>query len=369
MTQRRCRLNAIGPASWWVTRLGAVALAATFVTPAAIADEPPIQLKIVGGLANVGQYNKFEAPFWLNEVPRITGDRVHAEIQPFDRSGLAGQEMLQLMRLGIVPFGTALLALVSGDEPELNAVDLPTLNPNIASLRRTVEIYRPHLHETLQNQYNIELLGIYAYPAQVLFCTKKFSSLKGLAGRRVRTSSVGQSEMMTSLGAVPVQIPFSGIVNAVEHNVVDCVITGTMSGSEIGLPAVTSFISPMAISWGLSFFGANSALWNQLPADIRMKIKDGIGNLEQAIWADADRETANGIASATGSADCVGPKSFHMALVPITADDELERKSLLTRSILPKWIQRCGMECVAAWNSTLGNALKIPVSPDLTGGR
>ena len=64
--------------------------------------EPVIQLKVVGGLAGVSQYKKFEEPFWTHEVTRLTGGRVQAEIHPFDRSGLPGQEMLQLMRLGVM---------------------------------------------------------------------------------------------------------------------------------------------------------------------------------------------------------------------------------------------------------------------------
>lgn len=332
------------------------------ITSVGSAADAPIQLKVVGGLAGVGQYTNFEEPFWMNDVPRLTDGRVQVEIYPFDRSGLPGQEMLQLMRLGVVPFGTALLAQVSGDEPELNAVDLPMLNPNVASLRRTVELYRDHLHEILLQKYGIELLGIYAYPAQVLYCEKRFASLKDLAGRKIRTSSVGQSEMMSALKAIPVVTPFSGIVSAIKAGVVDCAITGTMSGNEIDLPAVTSYISPLAISWGLSFFGANKQAWDQLPSDIRSTLQDSIHKLELMIWEGANRETAAGLACNIGSSACAGGKTFNMHLVLLTAEDDMLRKQLLTQSILPSWVQRCGNDCVAVWNGTLGPALRIQIS-------
>jgi TRAP-type C4-dicarboxylate transport system substrate-binding protein len=343
---------------------GAVMSAIALTGPAASAADGPIQLKVVGGLAGVSQYTKLEEPFWTREVPEITQGRVQAEIHPFDRSGLPGQEMLQLMRLGVVPFGTALLALVSGDEPELNAVDLPTLNPDMATLKSTVELYRDQLHDTLQQKYGIELLGIYAYPAQVLYCAQSFRTLTDLAGRKVRTSSVGQSEMMTALGAIPIVTPFSEIVNAVKTDVVDCAITGTMSGGEIGLPNVTAYISPLSISWGLSFFGANKLAWDQLPPDIRVALQTGIRKLEQSIWDAADRETAGGIACDIGSSGCSGGKTYHMKLVPITPEDEALRKQLLIKTILPKWIQRCGNECVTAWNLTLGTALGIQATTE-----
>ncbi len=180
----------------------------------------------------------------------------------------------------------------------------------------------------------------------------------------MRTSSVGQSEMMSALGAIPIVTPFSDIVNAIKTDVVDCAITGTMSGGEIGLPNVTSYISPMSISWGLSFFGANKLAWDQLPPDIRVALRSGIHKLELSIWDAADRETASGLACDIGSSACAGGRAFHMNLVPITTEDEALRKQLLTKSILPKWIQRCGNECVTAWNGTLGSALGIQATAE-----
>ena len=113
---------------------------------------------------------------------------------PFDRSGIRGQEMLQLMRLGVVPFGTVLLALASADEPELNAIDLPMLNPDIATLRQTVSLWRPRIETLLRERYGIRLLAVYTYPAQVIFCQRAFTGLgdlaraprPGLLGRPVR---------------------------------------------------------------------------------------------------------------------------------------------------------------------------------------
>ena len=356
----RCECRALAALRWvGRSRFALGMLIAALAASSSGAAEGPIRLEVVGGLAAVSQYTKFEAPFWLHDVPELTHGRVVAEIHPFDRSGLPGEEMLQLMRLGVVPFGTALLALVSGDEPELNAVDLPLLNPDMASLRNTVGLYRAHLHQILREKYGIELLGIYAYPAQVLYCTQSFTTLKDLAGRRIRTSAVSQSEMMSVLGAIPIVTPFSEVVNAIKNNVADCAITGTMSGNQIGLPDVTSYVYPMAISWGLSFFGANGAAWDQLPPDVRDELRGGIHKLEISIWDAADRETASGLACDIGSSDCVGGKVFHMKLVPIKAEDEAQRELLLSKSILPRWIQRCGNACVTAWNGTLGRALGI----------
>src|SRR3954465_16085365 len=93
----------------WSVRTGVMAMTIAWSASIVRAD-PPIRLKIVGGLAGVSQYERLEKPFWDHRIEELSNGRIKAEIHRCDRSGLPGQEMLQLMRLGVVPFGTALLA-------------------------------------------------------------------------------------------------------------------------------------------------------------------------------------------------------------------------------------------------------------------
>ena len=72
-----------------------------------------------------------------------------------DRAGIRGQEMLQLMRLGVVPFGTLILSIAGADEPELTASDLAGLNPDMAHLRRNVQAFRPVFTRILRERWSI----------------------------------------------------------------------------------------------------------------------------------------------------------------------------------------------------------------------
>ncbi|MFC3124555.1 TRAP transporter substrate-binding protein [Pseudoroseomonas globiformis] len=332
----------------------------------AAGDAPPtgrIDLKVVGGLGGVSQYERYEQPFWRSRVTELTGGVVHAEIAPFDRAGFRAEEMLPLMRLGVVPFGTALLAVVSGEEPEFNAVDLPALNPDIGTLRETVQSYRPHLRKLLLERYNVELLSVYTYPAQVLWCSGAFSGLGDLAGRRIRTSSVGQAEMVEALGATAVVIPFANIVPAMRDGVVECAVTGTMSGNTIGLPAVTTHVHAMAITWGVSVFGANVTAWQALPETVRAQLRAGLAELETSIWNGAERETGDGLDCSAGRPGCVDGKPGRLTVVPLTKADIDRRRQLLLTTVLPRWVERCGAECSAAWNAYLGPQLGIETQP------
>lgn len=332
--------------------------------PPAPAAGAPIQLRIVGGLADISQYVAFEAPFWTRRVPEITGGRVRADIAPFDRSGIRGQEMLQLMRLGVVPFGTVLLAVAAADEPELNGVDLPVLNPDMAALRRTTALWRPRLAEMLRERYGVELLAIYAYPSQVLFCRRPFSGLSDLMGRRVRTSSVAQSELIGALGGVPVVTTFAEIVPAIRNGVVECAITGTLSGNAIGLHEVTTHVSRLAITWGVSFFGANRDAWQALPAEVRESLRAGLRTLEEEIWQAADRQTEDGLMCNAGRPTCREGRPGRMTIVEERWQDESRRLVLLQETVLPGWLQRCGPECAESWNRHIAPTLGIWAKPD-----
>jgi TRAP-type C4-dicarboxylate transport system substrate-binding protein len=318
-----------------------------------------LQIDVVGGLAGVNQYERLEQPFWSTRVPEITGGRVQARIVPFDRSGVRGQEMLQLLRLGVVSFGNVLLGLAAADEPELNVVDLPLLSPDIAALARTVALWRPRLEGMLQERFGIKLLAVYTYPAQVVFCRERFTGLSDLTGRRVRTSSVGQSELVTALGGTPVVIPFSEIVTAIRNGIVACAITGARSGNAIGLHEVATHVSRLGISWGVSVFAANQEAWNALPAEIQDQLERGIAELERQVWDDADRETRDGLDCNAGRATCAGGRPGRMTIVEERRQDDAWRVRLLTDSVVPNWVQRCGEDCVATWNRYMAPALGI----------
>jgi len=334
-------------------------LAALFAAQTVVAGElQEARLRIVGGLAGVGQYTRFEEPFWTHHVPEQSGGRIVAEIAPFDKSGIRGDEMLRLLSLGVVQFGTVLPSL-SIQDPELSAFDLPLLSPDFKSLRRVVDVYRPVVKRFLRDNYDTELLGVYAYPAQVIYCRQEFRGLADLAGRRIRTSGVAQSELVEALKAIPVVTPFAEMVNAIRHDVVDCAITGTMSGNAIGLHLVTNYIHEMAVSWGVSLFTANLRTWERLPAQTRDFLSREIGGLEAQIWAGAEKETGDGIDCNTGAATCPIERRGAMVRVPLLPEDAELGKSLVRSAILPRWVARCGTFCADAWDETIGPMVSI----------
>ena len=329
----------------------------------AVQAQEPLKLRIVGGLAGVNQFVLHEEPFWTRELARRSGGRYGADIVPFDRAGVPGQDMLTLMQLGVVPFGTALLGQVVAQHPELGAPDLAGLSPDVATLRRVVTAFRPQLAQALRERHGLELLAVYIYPAQVFFCADRVTSLKELSGRRIRVSSPTQADFVAALDATPVSTSFGEIVASMRSGQTSCAVTGAMSGRVIGLHELARTVYAMPVSWGIALFAANRDAWQALPEDLRGLLRDELPRLEGAIWDESERETGREPACGPGP-DCrPGASRAPLVVWPSQADQE-RRRAVFEREILPRWVQRCGASCARLWNRTIAQTLgvKAPVS-------
>lgn len=341
----------------------ALALAWGLQSVGLAAEPPQYQFRVVGGLAGVSQYTQWEEPFWSRELPRMSGGRFKADIVPFDRAGVPRDDMLRLLQLGVVPFGTVLMGSMTANYPQYTAPDLAGLNPDSASLKLSVAAFRPFLEKSLREQHGVQLLALYVYPAQVVFCKRPFAALADLSGRRVRVSSAAQADFVGALGATPVHTAFAQIVSSVQAGSIDCAITGTLSGNGLGLQAVTSHMHAMPLNWGVALFAANLSAWEALPADLRTLLRKELPPLEAAIWEESERDTAQGIACNTGQSACTKGVKGNMVLVPISAQDERKRQDIFVSTVLPRWLQRCGPRCAEIWNQTIGPARGLP-APD-----
>ena len=333
------------------------------VAPASSTAQKPYKLRIVGGLAGLNQYTRQEEPFWNKELSRLSGGRFDAEIVPFDRAGVPGSEMLRLLQLGVVPFGTTLMSSFTAQYPEYTAPDLAGLNPDIATLKTTLAAFRPYLEKALRDQHGVEALAIYVYPAQVVYCKKPLRTLAELTGRRVRVSSSTQADFVGALGGVPVLTGFAQILSSLTAGNTECAITGTMSGNTLGLPSITSHVHALPITWGLAIFGANQTAWAALPPDLRALLRRELPRLEATIWEESERETADGMACNRGAANCVAGTKGRMVLVPVSPQDERSRQEILASTVLPRWVQRCGARCADIWNQTIGPVRGLVAAP------
>lgn len=364
MVHRPAARSARTAARPWRTCLFLALCAVAAGAPAQSQSPTPeaLKLRVVGGLAGISQYVRHEEPFWTSELSRLSDGRFSADIVPFDRAGVPGYDMLTLLRLGVVPFGTALLSLVAGQYPELSAPDLAGLNPDVPTLRKVVNAFRPALDGLLAERHGAKLLAVYMYPAQVVFCREALKGAEDLAARKVRVSSATQSDFVRALGAVPVVIPFSEVGAAMRSGQADCAITGAVSGNALGLPKVAKTLYTLPISWGLAVFAANQEAWRALPAELQSLLLDQLPRLESAIWDEAERDSMPRRSCSAAQPCVAGTLDALTQVRPLAADQTLRRR-LFEQEVLPRWIDRCGPKCPPLWDATIAPVVGVKAPP------
>lgn len=335
---------------WLARRLLPVCTLLVACACASAAADGAWHLRVVGG---TGRYAQHEARFWTEELPRLSQGRFRASLMPFDRAGVPGQKMLDLISVGVVPLGTVTLAHVAGEWPELAIPDMAGLSGDLASLRRMVQAFRPATERLLRERFNARLLAVYVYPAQVFFCRQPMQALAEIKGRRVRVSGYSQADFVRALGAEPVFTEFNAMMGMMESDGIDCAITGAMAGNAVGLHRVTGTLFTQPLNWGLTLFAVNEDAWAAFPPELQALLLEHMPRLEARNWAESDSDALAGVACNIGASTCEPARRGRMqAQAPGVADERL-RRDILANAVLPGWMRRCGSACAELWNQTL----------------
>jgi TRAP-type C4-dicarboxylate transport system substrate-binding protein len=335
------------------------ALAALVGTAVHAQPLPKTQLKIVGGLSNLAPYTDFEKPFWTNTVPALSGGQITADIKGFNEMGLKGPEMLRLMSQGVVEFGTATLSYFASDDPINEAVDLAGLTTDAKTQRQVVAAFEPVYEKLYGGANGVKLLGLSPYPAQVLFCNADMKGLADLKGKKVRTSSRTQAELIEALGGTSVTMAFGEVVPAMQNKVVDCAITGSMSGYSAKWYEVSTHLVALPINWNPQIHAVNQKAWNRLDPKVQAFLKTNIDKMLDAMWDGAAAQTQLGFDCNSGAAACPQPVKGKMVLVQPSEADRALLKKTMQDTVLPKWAARCSAQCVSDFNATIGKSLGL----------
>ena len=105
-------------------------------------------------------------------------------------------------RLGVIDFGSTVLGYVAGDDAHNEAIDLAGRAPDVATARKISDAYKPVYDKLYRDKFGIQVLGVWPYPAQVIFCNGEIKGLADLKGKKVRTANrtlaefVGQEHIL-----------------------------------------------------------------------------------------------------------------------------------------------------------------------------
>ncbi len=316
--------------------------------------------KVIGNWTNAPHFKNTEKPFWEQTLPGATGGALSAQITPLDELGLKGFDVGRMLKLGLFDFVHAGFTYVAGDNAMFEGVDLAGSIQNWDDARQSVDAYRPILDKQINDTFDAKLLAIYSEPTQVFYCRVPISGIDDIAGKKVRVYNRALSDLVEGMGGIPTSIDFAEVVPALQRGVVDCAVTGTLSGYTAKWYEVATHLYTLHAAQGSSLFLAvSNATWDKLSPDAQQVVLAEAGKLEDQAWAFGQKADQEGIDCNTGNGPCSFGDAQKMTLVQ-PSDGDLERlKKIVEENVLAGWSERCGADCVSAWNGSAGKALGL----------
>jgi len=327
-------------------------------TGQAMAADKPATIKAVGTWGNLTNYVKHEGPFWNDRIAEATGGQILGDIKPQTELGLKGFEIMRLVKNGVFDFAFGLPGYVAAENPIFEGADLSTLTQDIDTERKVAEAYFPVLEKSFAEIYNAKLMMLYPFPSQTLWCNAEVNGMADLKGKKIRVYATTLGDFVEGVGGTSVTVSFAEVIPALEKGVVDCAITGTMSAYKANWHQVATHAYTLRVGWGLAFGAMNLDKWNTMTPAQQDMLTAEMAKLNDEMWAETATEDEIAISCITGGACDIGEPGSMKLVEPSEADLEM-RDSVATDVVLARWAERCGPECAATWNETVGPILGL----------
>lgn len=329
-----------------------------FIVSCSTALAKPDTLRVVGSWNSLTLYKNFEKPFWTETVPQEMG--MKTSMTSLGQVKLKGPAVVRQMGMGVFDVVHTVADYIVSDSPDLAALDLPGVTTDIETAKKTVEAYRPTLEKNLARDFDVKLLSVVPYPAQVLFSRVPIKGLDDLKGKKIRASGWTTSEFVTALGATGVTLSFSEVPQSLQRGVVDCAITGSLSGYSAGWGEVSKYIYPLPVGgWDYVIGVMSMTTWNKLSKEQQQKLQTLITEkLEKPGWAVTAKETQEGVDCLTGKT-CPHGEPQNLIEVPVTEASVSKVQEVLVNAVLPALAEKVTPETMTTWNDTIGKVVGI----------
>lgn len=341
----------------------ALALALT-AGAAAAADLPTLHVKAIGLNGNTVVSSRDEVPFWTKTIPEASGGKITADIVPVDRSGIKDFQMMRMGKLGVTDFGAGDISKMAGDDAVFEGCDLAGLTLSPEQARAACEAWKPAMSRAMEKQFSIKLLAVGANPPQVFWCREPMSGLADLKGKKIRVFNKTMNDFITAIGGTTVSMAFAEVVPALQRGVVDCAVTGSLSGNTAGWAEVSSHLYPLSLGWSVNYQSVSLDVWNKYPPEVQKFFLEQFDTFEDKMWGTVATATSEGETCNVNKEPCTLGKLVNMTLVPVSDADQTLRKELMQSTVLVSWGKRCGKPCVEEWNATVGKIVDLQIPLD-----
>jgi len=269
----------------------------------------------------VVHYQKF-----ADDVRKRTNGELEIVVRPAGELPYSPTEGIRVFGRGQVPIGGMNAAFIQGSAPLLNIFGLPFLVQTYEDYDKAWKAIGPTQAEMLKKE-GIVLLGHFSWPPQEIWGTGNApSSMAGVAGLKIRTSSPHQTAMLTRMKASGITIATAEVPVALQRGVVNGVMTAGYNarGSKWGEFLDWGYLLHEHMA-GPHYVVANERAFNRLSAELQGQLRDEAEKLGARIHADMNNNESSALKDLVAT--------YNITLVEPSAAD---RKQMLDMMV-PYW--------------------------------
>jgi len=228
---------------------------------------------------------KFIDP-WIAKVQKESGGRIKIDHYPSMQLGGKPPHLIQQVTDGVVDIVWTVLGYTPGRFPKSEAFELPFM---VAGGENTSKAFQEYYEKNLTDEFpGIKVIAVHTHGSGLMHTKKPVTKLADIKGMKLRGPTRVITQMLGTLGAVPVGMPVPAVPEAVSKGVID----GAVIPWEITLPLKmrelvgnhTEFSGDRGFYTATFVFAMNQASYDKLPADLKKVIDDNSGMMAAA-WA------------------------------------------------------------------------------------
>lgn len=327
----------------------------------------PFSLRMLGPPVGTAEWNFVVKPFWTDTVKEISGGKVSATLNSVTEINAPPSDALQMVSQGTFDMTNMVANYGSGDVPTLDGFDLAGVATSTDLIKKVLAAYEPVAEAAIKKRFRVDLLGAGMSGAQTFFCKGAVKTVDDLKGKKVRVSSSTIAEFVSGLGAAPVTMAFGELVPALQRGVIDCVITGTMSGNTAKLYEVSDTMYTLIVGWAPTIQVINSRSLAKLSEAQQAWLRKAMTyyyrdvsdviqtkNVNEGIWCNTNDSRCTMI----GKDNVTQGKMTHVE----PSDADLAKvRTVVQNNVLPAYGKACGAECAKAWNDSVGKVVDMAI--------
>lgn len=317
-----------------ITSLMIIVAAIVFGTGTAFAASDVVILKFAHFQPTSSNFHQKVLLPWCEKIGKESGGKLKCQIYPSMQLGGTPAQLIDQARDGVADIVSAVPTYQSGRFLKSEVFELPFM---VRSAERGSPALWDYIQKNALDEFKgTKLLITHLHDgAQLHFGKKSVKTLEDLKGTKIRTPTRLAAKAMTSLGAVPVQMPAPAVPESVAKNVVDGAslpweVMTALKMQEISKTHTETSPAHAKLSNTILVFAMNPAKYNSLPPDLK-KVIDQNSGIDASKWV--------GKVWDTGTAPARKVAQDRHNTFNILSDTEYNRWVKATENVDDSWIK------------------------------